>query len=54
MRLMQAGVSTELHVYPGTFHGSFVFVPDAEISQRANANFAAALRRGLRVKQPTR
>lgn len=33
-RLLQAGVTTELHVYPGAFHGSDLFVADSELSQR--------------------
>lgn len=33
-RLMQAGVRTELHTFPGTFHGSSGLVPDAEVSKR--------------------
>ena len=33
-RLNDAGVMTELHVYPGTFHGHFGEVPDAAISKR--------------------
>jgi acetyl esterase/lipase len=47
-RLMQAGVHTELHHYPGTFHGS-VAVENAPVSRRMLADQVAALRRGLRV-----
>jgi acetyl esterase/lipase len=47
-RLMQSGVSTELHVYAGAFHGFNVFVPDASISIQANAEIEAALRRFVR------
>lgn len=43
MRLMQAGVRTELHVFPGTCHGSMVAVPGAAVSQRAMAAATAAL-----------
>jgi len=46
-RLMQAGVPTELHVYPGTFHGSFAFAPMAAVSQRATQDQMAALKRML-------
>jgi acetyl esterase/lipase len=46
VRLMQAGVSVELHQWRGTFHGSQAIV-SAEVSQRQNAELAAALRRGL-------
>lgn len=33
--LWKAGVSTELHVWPGCWHGFDIFVPDAPISRRA-------------------
>ncbi|MEV7969515.1 alpha/beta hydrolase [Sphaerisporangium sp. NPDC088356] len=46
-RLVQAGVSTEFHMYPGAFHGFDAFVPDAELSRRAAAGRLAALRRAL-------
>ncbi|MFW6599150.1 alpha/beta hydrolase [Propionibacteriaceae bacterium Y2011] len=45
-RLLQANVTTELHVWPGVFHGSQAIL-SAEVSQRQNAELAAALRRGL-------
>jgi acetyl esterase len=45
-RLLTAGVSTEVHHYPGTFHGS-VAVQTAAVSQRMAADKAAALRRAL-------
>ncbi|GFF29285.1 carboxylesterase NlhH [Aspergillus udagawae] len=35
--LWKDGVSTELHVWPGSWHGFDVFVPDAPISRRARA-----------------
>ena len=47
-RLVQAGVNTELHLYPGTFHGS-VFVAQAAVSKRMLADQLDAIRRGLRV-----
>ena len=47
LRLMQAGVPTDLRVYPGAFHGWEVFVPDAAVSQRAIAARIDALRRAL-------
>ncbi len=47
-RLMQAGVSTELHVYPGAFHGFDGFVPDAGISKRFTAERDQALKYALR------
>jgi acetyl esterase/lipase len=33
-RLLEAGVPTELHVYPGGVHGFDLFAPEAEISRR--------------------
>lgn len=45
-RLLQAGVSVELHQWPGTFHGSQAIL-SAEVSQRQIAELGAALRRGL-------
>lgn len=45
-RLVQAGVSVELHLYAGTFHASSV-VRDATVSRRMSADIIAALRRGL-------
>lgn len=46
-RLLQAGVPTEFHVYPGAYHASEVFAPQAELSQRIVGNRIAALRRAL-------
>jgi acetyl esterase/lipase len=46
-RLMQAGVPTELHVYPGSYHASETFAPDAALSQRIWAVRLDALRRAL-------
>jgi acetyl esterase/lipase len=41
-RLMQSGVRTELHVYPGAYHASEVIAPEAALSQRIwGARFAA-------------
>jgi acetyl esterase/lipase len=47
MRLMQAGVPTELHVSPGAYHASEWLAPDAELSKRILARRYAALRRAL-------
>lgn len=44
-RLLQAGVATELHVYPGCFHGFDIYVPQARISRMAVAARLSALRR---------
>jgi acetyl esterase/lipase len=46
LRLVQAGIHTELHLYPGTFHGSTQFA-EAENSRRMHADDIGALRRGL-------
>ena len=46
-RLLAAGVPTELHVYPGAFHGFNGFVPNAEVSRRFNADRDNALKRML-------
>jgi len=49
-RLLQAGVSTELHAYPGTFHGSGLVV-DAAVSKRAARDSFDALRRALAARR---
>jgi acetyl esterase/lipase len=46
-RLMEAGVPTELHVNPGSYHASETFAPDAALSQRIWAMRVDALRRAL-------
>jgi len=46
LRLLEAGVSVELHTFPGTFHGS-ALVRTAAVSKRANVEMLDALRRGL-------
>jgi acetyl esterase len=51
-RLAQAGVPTELVLYPGTFHGSGM-VSAAAVTQRMHADAAAALRRGLHGQLPS-
>lgn len=45
-QLLAAGVSVELHCYPGTFHGS-AMMANAAISLREAADRRAALRKGL-------
>ncbi len=50
LRLMQAGVATELHSFPGTFHGSALF-STAQISQRESAEMFTVLRRALHIEQ---
>lgn len=46
-RLLEAGVPTELHVYPGAPHGFEVIVPSAGVSRRCDAELMAAFRRAL-------
>jgi acetyl esterase/lipase len=46
-RLMAAGVPTELHCWPGVFHGFQTAVPGAAVSRRADASLHRALRRAL-------
>ncbi len=46
-RLLAAGVPTELHVYPGGYHGFNSLAPGAEVAQRFNAELDEALRRIL-------
>ncbi|WP_079127316.1 alpha/beta hydrolase [Streptomyces sp. TP-A0874] len=46
LRLLQAGVSVELHQWPGTFHGSLAIL-SAEVSQRQLTELTSALRRAL-------
>jgi acetyl esterase/lipase len=48
LRLLQAGVSVELHSFPGTFHGSGM-VTGAAVTRRETAERLVALRRGLRL-----
>ncbi|MFK8049917.1 MAG: alpha/beta hydrolase [Halioglobus sp.] len=51
LKLMQAGVSVELHSYPGTFHGSSMFM-NAATSQREAQEMKTVLRRGLNISNP--
>jgi acetyl esterase/lipase len=46
MRLTRAGVPTELHVYPGAFHG-YAINPEADITKFSAANSLRALRRAF-------
>lgn len=46
LRLLQSGVSVELHQWPGTFHGSQAIL-HAEVSQRQITELGDALRRAL-------
>jgi acetyl esterase/lipase len=46
-RLMAAGVPTELHVHPGSYHAAETFAPDAALSRRTWSLRTDALRRAL-------
>ena len=48
-RLIEAGVPTELHIYPGAYHG-FDIMADAPITQRMKGDAIAALREALHGK----
>jgi triacylglycerol lipase len=49
-RLIRAGVPTELHVYPGAYHG-FDLDPTPRVSQTSGQNSVAALARALAKPQ---
>jgi len=51
-RLLEAGVPTELHSYPGTFHGSAVLVM-ASVSRRIWAEEIEVLRKALSIAEPS-
>jgi acetyl esterase/lipase len=46
LRMLQSGVSVELHQFPGTFHGS-ALVTTAQVSKRAQSEAGQVLRRAL-------
>lgn len=46
-RLVQAGIPTEMHLYPGTFHGASGVGVGTAIAGRMNADLAAALGRAF-------
>jgi acetyl esterase/lipase len=48
LALLAAGVPVELHLFPGTFHGS-TLIEGAAISQREITERVAVLRRALGV-----
>lgn len=50
MRLMQAGVSTELHVYPGAYHGWDTVNPGATSAMAVGVERDVALRRALKIR----
>jgi len=47
---MRAGVPTELHVYPGAYHG-FRMVADAQVTQAAQRDQLNALKRAFDLSQ---
>jgi len=46
-RLLQAGVPTELHVYPGAYHGFDIFAPNSDVGQRFTADRNHVLKRAF-------
>jgi acetyl esterase/lipase len=48
-RLLLAGVSTELHVYPGAFHGFARFAPEAIVTRRSVVDVTAAISRMIGI-----
>ena len=48
-RLIKAGVPTELHVYPGAFHGFNAFSPDADVSKQCNSDLISAIKRAFQI-----
>lgn len=49
-RLLAAGVSTELHVYPGVYHAAEHYAPDAEAAQHMWTLRFRALRKALGIQ----
>jgi acetyl esterase/lipase len=52
LRLVQAGIATELLVVPGAFHGFDLLVPDAEASKQFSASWKTALRKAFATGKP--
>jgi acetyl esterase/lipase len=52
-RLIEAGVPTEIHVYPGAYHGFEILAPTARVSQAALAARDSAFERFLLPSAPT-
>ena len=46
-RLMAAGVPTELHVHPGSYHAAEIFAPESALARRVWGLRVDALRRAL-------
>jgi acetyl esterase/lipase len=51
-RLIRAGVPTEVHIYPGAYHG-FSLAAEAQVTQAAERTKLVALRRALHPPVPT-
>ena len=46
--LIQSGVVTDLHVYPGAYHAFISFAQEADVSKRAFQDFSSAIKRHFR------
>lgn len=51
-RLLLAGISVEMHLVRGTFHGSEGVAPTASVSRRNVDEFVAVIRRALESRHP--
>ncbi|WP_030674709.1 alpha/beta hydrolase fold domain-containing protein [Streptomyces cellulosae] len=49
-RLLRAGVPTELHLIPGTFHGSHAIL-GPKINELVNAEAVTVIQRALKIEQ---
>ena len=49
-RLADAGVLTELHVYPGAFHAFDNIAPEASVAKRFTADYLAALKEAFQAR----
>ena len=49
--LLRHGVSTELHLYAGAYHGFMSFCPDAKLTKRAEEDFWGAMERHFREEK---
>jgi acetyl esterase/lipase len=47
-RLLAAGITTEVHVYPGAPHGFEMMAPNSGVAQACQRDITDALRRALR------
>ena len=50
-RLLQAGVPTELHVYPGSYHASEIIASEAALSANIWTRRIEALQRALQTRR---